>query len=193
MIDWHALENDDLSICATNLKSTIVSLAKECIPNISISIGTSDPPWITTHLKRQKRKRKRLYRKAKWTNLERHWTKFRLLLNVTNTIIRISKQQFYDTIPDELKSESLSSKDWWSTIKTLISPTLILPISQLNLIGLYIPMALKEQIFLLISFKGKQFLATVMLSFLTYLNFLILQVLAVAHLILNKLKKFLKL
>ena len=75
-------------------------------------------------MKRQIRKRKRLYRKAKQTNLERHWIKFRQLRNETNTMIRNSKQQFYDNIAGKLKSKSLSSKDWWSTLKTFISPNL---------------------------------------------------------------------
>ena len=123
-IDWHALENDDISLYASNLNSTILSLTKECIPNKSIRVRTSDPPWITTLLKRQIRKRKRLYRKAKQTNLERHWIKFRQLRNETNTMIRNSKQQFYDNIAEKLKSKSLSSKDWWSTLKTFISPNL---------------------------------------------------------------------
>ena len=123
-IDWHALENDDISLYASNLNSTILSLTKECIPNKSIRVRTSDPPWITTLLKRQIRKRKRLYRKAKQTNLERHWIKFRQLRNETNTMICNSKQQFYDNIAEKLKTKSLSSKDWWSTLKTFISPNL---------------------------------------------------------------------
>ena len=123
-IDWHALENDDISLYASNLNSTILSLTKECIPNKSIRVRTSDPPWITTLLKKQIRKRKRLYRKAKQTNLARHWIKFRQLRNETNTMIRNSKQQFYDNIAEKLKSKSLSSKDWWSTLKTFISPNL---------------------------------------------------------------------
>ena len=183
-IDWHALENDDISFYASNLNTTILSLTKECIPNRSIKVRTSDPPWITTLLKKQIRKRKRLYRKAKRTDLERHWIKFRQLRNETNTMIRNSKQQFYDIIAEKLKSKSLSSKDWWSTLKTFISLTLILLFLQLNLKGSYIQMILKKQIFLIITFKGKQFLTTVMLSFLNYLNLLILQVLAVSVLIL---------
>ena len=86
--------------------------------------NASDPPWITTLLKRPIRKRKRLSRKAKQTNLERHWIKFRQLRNETNTMIRNSKQQFYDNIAEKLESKSLSSKDWWSTLKTFISPNL---------------------------------------------------------------------
>ena len=123
-IYWHALENDDISLYASNLNSTILSLTNECIPNKYIRVRTSDPPWITTLMKRQIRKRKQLYRKAKQTNLERHWIKFRQLRNETNTMIRNSQQQFYDNIAEKLKSKSLSSKDWWSTLKTFISPNL---------------------------------------------------------------------
>ena len=183
-IDWHALENDDISFYASNLNTTILSLTKECIPNRSIKVRTSDPPWITTLLKKQIRKRKRLYRKAKRTNLERHWIKFRQLRNETNTMIRISKQQFYDIIAEKLKSKSLSSKDWWSTLKTFISPNLNSAIPSIESEGIIYTDDLKKQIFLIITFKGKQFLTTVMLSFLNYLNLLMLQVLAVSVLIL---------
>ena len=32
-IDWHALEDDDISLYASNLNATILSLTKEFIPN----------------------------------------------------------------------------------------------------------------------------------------------------------------
>ena len=37
-------------------------------------------------------------------------------------MVRDSKQTFYDKIADKLKCETLSSKDWWSTLKTVIAP-----------------------------------------------------------------------
>ena len=37
-------------------------------------------------------------------------------------MIRDSKQQFFDRIADKQKSDSLSSKDWWKTLKTCIVP-----------------------------------------------------------------------
>ena len=40
----------------------------------------------------------------------------------TITMVRDSKQSFYDKIADKLKCETLSSKDWWSTLKTVIAP-----------------------------------------------------------------------
>ena len=36
-------------------------------------------------------------------------------------MVRDSKQSFYDKIADKLKCETLSSKDWWSTLKTAIA------------------------------------------------------------------------
>ena len=41
--------------------------------------------------------------------------------NETTTLIRISKQQFYDTLASKLKSENLSPKDWWATLKSFIT------------------------------------------------------------------------
>ena len=134
-----------------------------------------------------------MYRKAKQTNLERHWIKFRQLRNETNTMIRNSKQQFYDNIAESLNLNHSLLKTGGQPLKLLYPLTLILLLLQLNLKGSYIQTTLKKQIFLIITFKGKQFLTTVMLSFLNYLNLLIIQVLAVSLLILKKLKKFSKL
>ena len=93
-IDWHTLEIDDLSIYATNLDNTMSYLVKECIPTITICVRTPEPPWRTTNLKRQIRKRVRLYRKAKQTNLERQWSKFKIMCNIINTMIHSSKQHY---------------------------------------------------------------------------------------------------
>ena len=118
----NSCHDNDIDVCANNLNAAITGLALECIPNRVVRIKPSDPPWITSTLKRFIRKRKRAYRKAKKTNLESNWKKFRKLRNRTITMIRDSKQSFYDKIADKLKCETLSSKDWWSTLKTVIAP-----------------------------------------------------------------------
>ena len=121
-MDWNSLKDDDIDKHAININTAIFSLANECIPNKHIRVKSSDPAWLTTSLKRLIRKRKRAYKKAKRTNSERHWSKFKTLRNKVTTQIRISKDQFYDKIAGKLKSETLSSKDWWATLKTFISP-----------------------------------------------------------------------
>ena len=121
-MDWNSLKDDDIDKHAININTAIFSLANECIPNKHIRVKSSDPAWLTTSLKRLIRKRKRAYKKAKRTNSERHWSKFKTLRNKVTTQIRISKDQFYNKIAGKLKSETLSSKDWWATLKTFISP-----------------------------------------------------------------------
>lgn len=121
--DWDALRNDDLDTYTCNISSCILSIAKECIPNKIIRIKPSDPPWLTSRIKCFIRKRKRAYRKAKRTNLPEHWVKFKRLRNKVTSMLRESKQAQTDKIANKLKSDSLSSRSWWSTLKSFISPT----------------------------------------------------------------------
>ena len=39
-----------------------------------------------------------------------HWTTFKIIRNETTTLIRSSKQHFYDTLAAKLKSENISPK-----------------------------------------------------------------------------------
>ena len=120
--DWDSLRDENIDTYATNISNSILTIASECIPNKSITVIPSDPPWITSGLKRQIRKRRRAYRKAKATNQSHHWAKFKRLRNEVTTLIRNCKQQHTNKITQKLKSENLSSKDWWSTLKAFISP-----------------------------------------------------------------------
>ena len=121
--DWVSLEDNDINTNAKNVTDYIQSISKLCIPNKNIKVRPSDPPWITTFIKRYIRKRKRAYRKAKQTNLRYHWDKFRKLRNKIVSLIKESKRTCDENIAKKLKSDSLTSTDWWSTLKTVISPS----------------------------------------------------------------------
>ncbi|MCG7870185.1 MAG: hypothetical protein JAY74_27935 [Candidatus Thiodiazotropha taylori] len=122
-LDWESLQDTDINVYADNINTAINSIASECIPNRQIKVKPSDPPWLTTFLKRHIRKRKRAFRKAKRTNIESHWKTFRKLRNKVTTMIRDSKKSFYDKLADKLKSSTITTKDWWSTLKTFINPS----------------------------------------------------------------------
>ncbi|MCG8113035.1 MAG: reverse transcriptase domain-containing protein [Candidatus Thiodiazotropha taylori] len=123
LVNWDSLKDGNIDIYADNILSTILNLAKECIPFKKIKIRPADPPWLSSILKRKIRKRKRAYRKAKRTDHQQHWANFKNLRNEVTDLIRKSKQSFYDKIADKLKSNSLSPKDWWATLKTFITTT----------------------------------------------------------------------
>ena len=63
--DWDYIKNNDINIYANNMNTTVTAIAKECIPKRCIIINPSEPPWITTDIKRNIRKRKRAYKKVK--------------------------------------------------------------------------------------------------------------------------------
>ena len=94
----------------------------ECIPNRLTRIRPGEPYWINSGIKCLIRKRKRAYKKAKGSGLQNHWNKFRKLRNKIIKLIREAKESHKNNIATKLKTASLSSKDWWRTLKSVISP-----------------------------------------------------------------------
>ena len=78
---------------------------------------------MNSNIKRKIRQRKIQYRKAKISNNSHVWQKFRKLKNEVVPLIRQEKQSIYERLSLKLKSNSLSSREWWKTLKTYISPT----------------------------------------------------------------------
>ena len=75
--DWDYIKDNDINTYANNINTTIITIAKECIPNRHIRIKPSEPPGINSTIKRNIRKRKRAFRKVKKTNLESDWKIFK--------------------------------------------------------------------------------------------------------------------
>lgn len=121
--DWDTLTDPDINIYAKNITDHINSLTTECVPNRNVRIRPSEPPWLTTNIKKHIRKRKRAYKKAKQINTITVWDKFKRIRNKVIDMIRQSKKKYTEQLSNKLKSESLSSKDWWSTLKSFISPS----------------------------------------------------------------------
>ena len=108
--DWNVLINDDINTYAKGLIDKLLHLAEDSIPNKVITIRPTDPPWITTQIKRLIRKRKRAYRNAKRTQNPSDWYKFKQYRNKVISAIRESKQVLNDHVAEKLKSSNLSSK-----------------------------------------------------------------------------------
>ena len=90
--DWNALHNSDINVYAKRLIDKILKISKDCIPNKIVTIRPSDPPWMSTSIKRYIRKRKRAYRPAKQTNSMNDLITFKRLRNITISMIRESKK-----------------------------------------------------------------------------------------------------
>ena len=121
-INWDTLQNEDIDLYANNIHNAVIEIASECIPNKEIKVKATDPPWITSSLKRHIRKRKRAYKRAKRSGSEREWRNFKHIRNTVVHMIREAKQSFHDKLANKLSSGTLTSKDWWSTLKYFIRP-----------------------------------------------------------------------
>jgi hypothetical protein len=117
------LTDNNIDIFASNVTDKILEHAKICIPFKTVTIRPYDVPWMTSDIRKMIRKRKRYYRTAKRTNDTYHWNIFRQFRNETVSAIRLAKDNYYNKLAEKLNSNSLTSKDWWTLLKSFIRPS----------------------------------------------------------------------
>ena len=119
--DWDALYNDDIDTYSLNVTNCILDLTKECIPHKIVNIRQSDPPWMHNDLRKLMRQRKRARDKAKQTNNQHHWQKYKQLRNKTTNKLRSSKREYFDKMANKLNNNyNITSRDWWKILKSFI-------------------------------------------------------------------------
>jgi hypothetical protein len=110
IISENRLYTTDSITCS--ITQTITDIANDTIPNIIISIRKDNPPWLTTAMKKQIRRKKRIHKRAKQTNLEGHWLTFRKARNICNKLILNAKTKYYSSISEKNHTETTGSKNW---------------------------------------------------------------------------------
>ena len=122
LTDWQALKSDDIDTYAINVTERIKTLVDKHIPNKSIKVRKSDPPWLNTNIKRLLRKKKRLYDKYKKSKNVNHFERYKHYRNLTTNEIRKSKKDVINKLTEKLKNQNTRPKDWWKTLKHFIKP-----------------------------------------------------------------------
>lgn len=118
--DWQSCEHVEINIHAQNIANVIESACQRSIPSKLITVRANEHPWITAHVKRLIRKRKRTFRKFKKTNNPELFAKYKRLRNDTVNEIRRSKKAYYNKLESLLSTENPSSKIFWKTAKQLM-------------------------------------------------------------------------
>ena len=92
-IDWRQIISQDIDTATYQFTSAILSAAKQAIPTKTIRIRQADKPWVTNELKRNIRKRDRLFKIARHrpTNDEA-WDRWRRQRNSVTDLNRRLKQ-----------------------------------------------------------------------------------------------------
>ena len=82
----------------------------------------SDPPWLTCEIKKNIRKRKRLYKKYKKTKRPADFEKYKHTRNIITAEIRKVQQAVIDKLAAKLRNTDTGPRDWWKTLKQFIKP-----------------------------------------------------------------------
>ena len=92
-IDWRHILSLDIDTATSQFTSTILSAAKQAIPTKTIRVRQMDKPWVTNELKRNIRKRDRLFKTARHrpTN-DQAWDRWRQQRNLVTDLNRRLKQ-----------------------------------------------------------------------------------------------------
>ena len=119
--DWNFISNEqNLDLIVENFNNVLLQAADKSIPNKIATIRPTEYPWINGLIRKLIRKRKRLYRKAKRTNSEQVWQKFKRTRNIVTNELRKSKQEYLDKLTDQLNVEKVNPKTFWKISKQLL-------------------------------------------------------------------------
>jgi len=119
-VDWDVLfdnNDNDIDSLTSSITDVILNAAADTIPNKIVTIRKSDPPWITSYIRKNIRKKNRLHKKAKKSNTAYKWEKFRKQRNKCVDIIRTARDTYYNDLSDKIISEKPGSKNFWTLIK----------------------------------------------------------------------------
>ena len=96
-IDWRAITDLDVDEATEVFTSTLLDAATQCIPSKLVRIKR-DKPWVTSELRRNMRKRDRLFKTARNRQTEHDWARWRAQRNIVTSLNR------------RLKNENLKNK-----------------------------------------------------------------------------------
>ena len=118
--NWeNAFDGKDIHAQVAFFNETLLNIFSNFIPNRIKTFTDSDPPWMTKDIKNKIKLKNTFYRQYM-----RHQTQISSLLKVEDlcneisNLITKSKEKYYQHINAKLNDPSLSSKTYWSILKT---------------------------------------------------------------------------
>jgi uncharacterized protein with HEPN domain len=109
--------SNEINQACNKITNKILEAATKNIPNKVITSRPNDPPWRHNAVRRAIRQCKRLHSKAKKSQSSVDWANYRKARNECINKVRNAKQTYYLKLANQLKSNNLSQKEWWSLLK----------------------------------------------------------------------------
>jgi hypothetical protein len=100
------LVSDDIDISTNNITRALIDATNTHIPN-----RKDNPPWLTSSIKRVIRRKNRLHKRAKRSNLPGHWERFRNARNKCNDLVSNAKIAQYAKVSENIRLEKAGSRN----------------------------------------------------------------------------------
>ena len=108
-VDWEQL------IDPTNVNQSLLTwenyFMESCIPK-GVLPKRKNLPWLSKNIRQAMQKRNNVYKRAKLSGCSQLWNKFRTMRNKVTTMLRNSKQAFFNR-----NVNTTNKKQFWKTMK----------------------------------------------------------------------------
>lgn len=101
--NWNSLKNNDINLYASAFTGQLYSMVKESIPNRLVTVRPQDLPWINGNIRKQMRKRNRLYKRYKRNKTPDNYSAYKKLRNEVIKLLRQSKKDYINSLASKLK------------------------------------------------------------------------------------------
>ena len=118
--NWDLLfHSEDINVITEKVTGCILQAAEKTIPSRIVTIRKGGPRWLSTHIRREIRKKNRIHKKAKRYNNPSDWSKFRKIRNKVTDLVRTAKDDYNNTLIKKLVNENSSGSNWWNIAKQI--------------------------------------------------------------------------
>ena len=122
-INWDNIIEQDIHIATEKFTHTILTAAAEAIPIKTIHIRPTNKPWITADLKRNIRRRDRLFTRAKQRQTDRDWDKWKQQRNFVTDLNRRLRNAHLKMQVNKLLGSKLNPHQYHQTLKNIMGRT----------------------------------------------------------------------
>ena len=111
--DWNiCFTTDDINLISSRFTESFLNLARQFIPNKVVTIRPHDKPWYNNVLRALRRRRDRLFHKARSNNTFDSWQNYRECRNFYVYELQSEKKEYEVRQSSKLDSPSIGGHSW---------------------------------------------------------------------------------
>ena len=122
-VDWNDIfMNNSIDDASNIFTDKFMSLAKQCMPSKLVTIRSRDAAWFNNEIRQLIKKRNKLHKRAKSSNLQTDWQTFRAIRNEVIDKVRKRKLEYQNELNETvIDPAKFGQKEWWKIVRQFMS------------------------------------------------------------------------